>query len=323
MLDEISSTPRKIGNETSFETRATCVADDLRIEVKGVGRIRLQVSAAQARKLCAAGKPAPFGWRDETRRDESVRKTWEIARSNVKIDLRSWNRTLESQLKKIRSRLGMPKEASLRAVFHKMLVYEPGHFFVSHQDLEKTEDLIVLFECAALIDAPASRDALIASLTQPQEGLDLLALAALLRKCRQEHTPAATSGLGLTGRYAHVVGQLESVLSRPSREPDDWSMAPPITCECALCAGLATFLRDPRRVDYSWPLAKERRRHVHQTIDRYALPVSHTTLRRGSPYTLVLKKLPALFERDAALRKEQTAELAWRVARRSDFAGSA
>lgn len=71
---------------------------------------------------------------------------------------------------------------------------------------------------------------------------------------------------------------------------------------------------------YAWPLAKQRRQHVHQAIDPYDLPVSHTTLRRGSPYTLVLEKLPALFERDAALRKEQESQLALLVQRRRDFA---
>lgn len=142
MLDEIGATLGKVREQGSFATKDTCGADDLRIEVKGVGRLRLPVSAAQARKLCAAGRPAPFGWRDETRRDESVRKTWEIPSSNVRIDVRRWKRTLEPQLRRIRSRLGLPEEGKLRAVFHKMLVYEPGHFFVSHQDSEKTDDMV-------------------------------------------------------------------------------------------------------------------------------------------------------------------------------------
>ncbi len=185
------------------------------------------------------------------------------------------------------------------------------------------KDLIALFECAVLIDHAGGRDELIAALTQPQKGLDLVALAALLRKCREQRTPAAAKALSLETLYVHVFGQLESVLSMPPREPDDWSIAPLMTCDCALCSGLATFLRDPRRVEYSWPLAKERRQHVHQAIDRYALPVRHTTLRRGSPYTLVLKKLPVLFERDAALRKEQKAQLAWLAPRQRDFAGGA
>jgi hypothetical protein len=145
--------------------------------------------------------------------------------------------------------------------------------------------------------------------------------AKLLRVALPLDDPALATGLIALCDY--VVGQLGSVLSMPPREPDDWSIAPPVTCDCALCTALAAFLRDPRRVEYCWPLAKERRRHVHQTIDRYALPVSLGTLRRGSPYTLVLKKLPALFEKDAALRKEQKAQLAWLVPRQREFAGSA
>jgi len=37
-------------------------------------------------------------------------------------------------------------------------------------------------------------------------------------------------------------------------------------------------------------------------IDRNRLPVTHTTIRQGSPFTLVLTKQAALFEREAAER---------------------
>jgi hypothetical protein len=60
-----------------------------------------------------------------------------------------------------------------------------------------------------------------------------------------------------------------------------------------------------------WPLAKERRAHVHQVVQRHELPVTHQTRRTGSPYTLVLCKTTALFARDATERKTATGDLAW------------
>jgi hypothetical protein len=60
------------------------------------------------------------------------------------------------------------------------------------------------------------------------------------------------------------------------------------------------------------PLAKERRRHVHSRIDAAELPVRHETRRKGRPYTLVLTKDRALFDRERqATRCRDEADLAW------------
>jgi hypothetical protein len=58
-------------------------------------------------------------------------------------------------------------------------------------------------------------------------------------------------------------------------------------------------------------LAKDRRAHVHGTITRYEIPVSHVIRRVGSPYTLVLTKTRALFTRDVAERATWARDLAW------------
>ena len=58
------------------------------------------------------------------------------------------------------------------------------------------------------------------------------------------------------------------------------------------------------QMQLEWPLAKEQRAHIHRIPDDHDLPVSHTTRRRlGRPYTLVLGKTYALFERAAAERR--------------------
>ena len=48
--------------------------------------------------------------------------------------------------------------------------------------------------------------------------------------------------------------------------------------------------------------------------------MTHTTLRQGSPFTLVLEKQQALFARDAALRAQQQKLLSWLKKEQAAFA---
>lgn len=72
----------------TFATRLRAPARDLDIEVKGVGPIDLPISARLAAKLRSVARPSPFGLRDQTLHDASVRVTWEIAAGRVKIAAR-------------------------------------------------------------------------------------------------------------------------------------------------------------------------------------------------------------------------------------------
>ena len=74
---------------------------------------------------------------------------------------------------------------------------------------------------------------------------------------------------------------------------------------------LRTFLADPARHTFEWPLNQERRRHVHSQIDAAELPVRHETRRKGRPYTLVLTKSQALFELERQARIRNEADLEW------------
>lgn len=185
------------------------------------------------------------------------------------------------------------------------------------------DDLLALLETAAVIGAPDLRDDLLAFFVAPETALPLMSAGALLQKCREARTPAAVRALGLQTLYRYVVESLEGALAAKVRSPDDWSIEPPSGCKCELCKELSAFLRDRAQIQYPWPLAKERRRHIHGILDRHGLPVTHTTVRRGSPQTLVLTKQKALFEREKALRMQQTTLLAWLKQHRSAFAEAA
>ncbi|MGH9391096.1 MAG: 2OG-Fe(II) oxygenase, partial [Vicinamibacteria bacterium] len=68
----------------SFATRRTAGSEDLRIEVKGIGPIGFPVSAAMARKLRAAARPATYGLRDRTLLDRNVRDCGKIPKSRIR-----------------------------------------------------------------------------------------------------------------------------------------------------------------------------------------------------------------------------------------------
>ena len=187
---------------------------------------------------------------------------------------------------------------------------------VANRDIDA---LAALMEAAHAVRSPCIRDGLIAFLVAPGTALPLTTAGALLQQIRAARTPKAARVLGLGALYDHLVRSLEAALAVPVRSPDDWSIKAPLGCGCALCKELATFLRDRERVRFAWPLAKERRRHVHGVIDLQRLPVTHATVRSGSPQTLVLTKQKALFEDEGALRARQKTLRAWLGKQRSAF----
>lgn len=53
------------------------------------------------------------------------------------------------------------------------------------------------------------------------------------------------------------------------------------------------------------------RQHIHRQIDAADLPVRHTTRRQGRPFTLVLEKTEALFQREQDTQRQAKLDLEW------------
>lgn len=106
---------------------------------------------------------------------------------------------------------------------------------------------------------------------------------------------------------------LAARLVQPARADADWSIAPPAAgVRLGELAGpLAHFLASPVQRRFEWPLAQAKRQLIHQFIDHHELPVRHETRRLGRPYTLVLEKTLALFQRELAERRQWTVDLTW------------
>lgn len=94
------------------------------------------------------------------------------------------------------------------------------------------------------------------------------------------------------------------------RPPNNWTIKIMPACKCNDCAHLKEFLASPSLKSLSWPLAKHRRQHIHTVLDDSGLPVTHVTLRQGSPQKLVLTKTAHLFKMEEAEKTAATA--AWK-----------
>src|SRR3954451_16573472 len=88
-LEQIGEILGAVGSPGCFTARRTATADDLQLEVQGLGRLRLPVSRAQAENLCRLARPARYGRGEKTLLDRRVRDTRGIPQSRGEID-RAW-----------------------------------------------------------------------------------------------------------------------------------------------------------------------------------------------------------------------------------------
>ena len=104
----------------------------------------------------------------------------------------------------------------------------------------------------------------------------------------------------------------EFVLARsehPPVPPTDWKQKANLRCPCEDCRELQTFARDPVAREHRFRLKKARRQHLHQTIQRLDLDMTHETEREGSPQTLVCTKTLRTFERHCNRHKADVAAM--------------
>ena len=120
----------------------------------------------------------------------------------------------------------------------------------------------------------------------------LTAIFALEKRLTQSAAPsrAVSNWLNSCRR------ELESRTAKAPQKPTNYRRANKLSCNCSDCRELAAFLADPNQRQARFPLAKQRRQHLHQIIDSHRCDCTHVTERRGSPYTLVCTKTTASYE---------------------------
>ncbi|EGZ22751.1 hypothetical protein PHYSODRAFT_252204 [Phytophthora sojae] len=118
--------------------------------VDGVGPVPVPLWEERALKLIDKCDKSPFGHNMDTKLDESVRKSWQLAPDQVQFKNPSWQAGIDKMAVAIAYRLGY-KGIPLQCVLYKLLVYGEGGHFVKHQDTEKEDGMI-----ATLVVQPPS-----------------------------------------------------------------------------------------------------------------------------------------------------------------------
>ena len=112
-----------------------------RVIVEGAGELSFPVPEAQIEALIAAAERSPYGKGAETVLDTSVRDSWQIDATDVRLDGRAWPDSLAKIMDLVAAGLGLSAER-LGAELYKLLVYRPGGFFAEHRDTEKVPGMV-------------------------------------------------------------------------------------------------------------------------------------------------------------------------------------
>ncbi len=106
------------------------------LEIEGVGEIGFPVPPVQLQAIIKRARKAPFGKGSQTITDTSVRSAWEVDAGQLSFQNKEWEKALQKTVKKVKEGLGIEGPA-INASLYKLLIYEEGDFFLSHQDSEK------------------------------------------------------------------------------------------------------------------------------------------------------------------------------------------
>ena len=125
----------------------------------------------------------------------------------------------------------------------------------------------------------------------------LIPAVTALARAASERSPARPAWTRL---HESCVSRLRVLTEARPEPPRDFSREAAVACRCADCGELNAFLRDPEAEVHLFPRRKDLRQHLHVQIDRHQCDLTHETIRKGSPQTLVCTKTRKSFERRLA-----------------------
>jgi predicted 2-oxoglutarate/Fe(II)-dependent dioxygenase YbiX len=190
----------------------------------------------------------------------------------------------------------------------------PSPSYRATQLTELGKPLAAVLRAAAAIEAASTRDTACGYVRKQEDAVTALEMSALRAAKLPRDGSRGDAGFG--DLATDCAERLRASLARPQRASGDWSIELPAGgCACELCETLRAFLSDKTRRTFEWPLAKQRRQHIHSRIDAAELPVSHVTRRQGRPYTLVLATTDELFTQEQAARTRDQSDLEWLAAK--------
>lgn len=131
----------EIDRPASFCTSGKLPAVLPGLKVKGVGEIALPLSKRQAAALKKQAHQAPYGKGEQTLVDTDVRRVWEIDADQVTFANPEWPKAVEAAVWAVQMDLGLQNQ-KLTSHLYKLLLYEPGSFFLPHRDGEKLDRMV-------------------------------------------------------------------------------------------------------------------------------------------------------------------------------------
>ncbi len=111
------------------------------LEVAGLGAVALPLRKLDAAALKKRARQAPYGKGTQTLVDTDVRRVWEIDAEQVALGNPQWPGVVDEAVRAAQSALGL-EQRKLAAHLYKLLLYEPGSFFLSHRDGEKLDRMV-------------------------------------------------------------------------------------------------------------------------------------------------------------------------------------
>ncbi len=111
------------------------------LEVAGVGAVALPLEKRPALAIKERAHQAPYGKGSQTVVDTDVRRVWEIDADQVTLANPEWDDVVAQAVRAAQADLGLEKQP-LRAHLYKLLLYEPGSFFLAHRDGEKLDRMV-------------------------------------------------------------------------------------------------------------------------------------------------------------------------------------
>ncbi|GAQ83522.1 hypothetical protein KFL_001510250 [Klebsormidium nitens] len=140
---KLHSTLQSVNQSGSF-----CISNTLKsfslpgLEVSALGPISMPLNPYQAQQLAQACFPAPFGRRDATIYDDSVRKCRQLSPHEFRLAGLDWDSQVRQLAnERVKRDLGLPETLTVIPKLYKCLLYEAGDFFTSHRDTEREEGM--------------------------------------------------------------------------------------------------------------------------------------------------------------------------------------
>jgi hypothetical protein len=120
--------------KASFSAKGSIGEVNPGLQVESIGNIGIPISDHDAKRIIAVSRQAPFGKGSDTIVDTSVRKTWEIDASQLKLTHPKWSQHFGKIINDTAKQLGVARASDVNAELYKLLVYEPGAMFKAHTE---------------------------------------------------------------------------------------------------------------------------------------------------------------------------------------------